>query len=60
MESQTIQMTVIYHTLSNDYEQKGTSALVGPSRMSYRKGNKTPPLVEYIAANLAKLYKDNE
>ena len=37
----------------NDTEH-GTIAVVGPTRMEYRK---VIPLVEYIAVNLAKLYK---
>lgn len=51
------QMTVISIPYQIDNEQKGTIALVGPSRMSYQK---VIPLLEYIAANLAKLYKDND
>jgi len=51
------QMTVISIPYQIDNEQKGTIALVGPSRMSYQK---VIPLLEYIAANLAKLYKDNK
>ncbi|WIF89089.1 heat-inducible transcriptional repressor HrcA [Acholeplasma laidlawii] len=50
------QMTIISIPYQIDSEQKGTIALVGPSRMSYQK---VIPLLEYIAANLAKLYKDN-
>lgn len=34
--------------------EHGTIAVVGPTRMAY---NKVIPLVEYIASNLAKLYK---
>ncbi|QWB95203.1 heat-inducible transcriptional repressor HrcA [Mycoplasmatota bacterium] len=37
----------------SDHEH-GTIAVVGPTRMEY---NKVIPLVEYIASNLAKLYK---
>lgn len=49
-------MTVISIPYDIDADQKGTIALVGPSRMSYQK---VIPLLEYIAANLEKLYKDN-
>ncbi|WP_035357167.1 heat-inducible transcriptional repressor HrcA [Acholeplasma granularum] len=51
------QMTVISIPYQITSEEKGSIALVGPSRMSYQK---VIPLLEYIAANLAKLYKDNK
>lgn len=49
------QMTVISIPYQISDTEKGTIAIMGPSRMSYQK---VIPLLEYIAANLAKLYKD--
>lgn len=49
------QMTVISMPYFINEDEKGTIALLGPARMNYKK---VIPLLEYIAANLAKLYKD--
>lgn len=51
------QMTVVSVPYEIGDGEKGTIALLGPSRMAYRK---VIPLLEYIAANLAKLYKNNK
>ncbi len=51
------QMTIVSVPYRISDDESGTIALVGPSRMAYKK---VIPLLEYIAANLAKLYKDNK
>ncbi|MBN3490291.1 heat-inducible transcription repressor HrcA [Acholeplasma equirhinis] len=51
------QMTIVSVPYQISNEEKGTIALLGPSRMAYKK---VIPLLEYIAANLAKLYKKDE
>jgi len=51
------QMTIVSVPYQISDDEKGTIALLGPSRMAYRK---VIPLLEYIAANLAKLYKKDE
>ena len=51
------QMTVIsipYRITESEY---GTLALLGPNRMEYKR---VIPLLEYIAANLAKLYQNTK
>ncbi|MFA5692501.1 MAG: heat-inducible transcriptional repressor HrcA [Acholeplasmataceae bacterium] len=48
------QMTVISVPYRISETEHGTLALLGPNRMSYKK---IIPLLEYIAANLAKLYQ---
>lgn len=50
-------MTVISVPYQVGDGETGTIAILGPSRMSYKK---IIPLLEYIAANIAKLYKDKE
>ncbi|WP_162849166.1 heat-inducible transcriptional repressor HrcA [Acholeplasma hippikon] len=50
-------MTVVSVPYEVGDGEKGTIALLGPSRMAYKK---IIPLLEYIAANLAKLYKNNK
>ena len=47
-------VSVPFHTKG---ELKGQIALLGPSRMAY---SKVIPLLEYIAANMAKLYNEEE
>lgn len=44
-------ISIPYRVSDNEH---GTIAVVGPTRMAY---NKVIPLIEYIAGNLAKLYK---
>ncbi len=53
LEDMTV-VSVPYHVGEHD---SGTIAILGPSRMSYKK---IIPLLEYIAANIAKMYKDEE
>ncbi|CDR30759.1 Heat-inducible transcription repressor HrcA [Acholeplasma oculi] len=51
------QMTVVSIPYRINENESGTIALLGPTRMAYQK---VIPLLEYIAANLAKLYKDEK
>jgi len=51
------QMTIVSVPFSINDEDIGRIALFGPSRMAYKK---VIPLLEYIAANLGKLYKKDE
>ena len=53
LENMTM-VSVPYHISD---EEMGQIAILGPSRMAY---NKIIPLLEYIAANIAKLYKDKD
>lgn len=46
--------TIISVPYRIDDEQTGTIAVIGPTRMEYKK---VIPLVEYIAGNMTKLYK---
>ena len=46
--------TIISVPYENDKGDKGTVALVGPSRMDYKK---VIPLIEYIAKDITKTYK---
>ena len=46
--------TIISVPYENDKGEKGTVALVGPSRMDYKK---VIPLIEYIAKDITKTYK---
>ena len=46
--------TIISVPYRIDDEKKGTIAVIGPTRMEYKK---VIPLVEYIAGNMTKLYK---
>lgn len=51
------QMTVVSIPYRISESEHGTLALLGPNRMSYKQ---IIPLLEYIAANLAKLYQNNK
>ncbi len=51
------QMTIVSVPFNINEVDIGRIALFGPSRMAYKK---VIPLLEYIAANLAKLYKNNK
>jgi heat-inducible transcriptional repressor len=50
-------MTIVSVPFTINEDDIGRIALFGPSRMAYKK---VIPLLEYIAANLAKLYKNNK
>jgi len=50
-------MTMITIPFETKNDQKGQIALLGPSRMAYAK---IIPLLEYVSANIAKLYNEEE